>query len=74
MYQWIIDNFRDRRRDKSNYEAALKITREKLSPPINSPLRYSRGSPPLRGGRCYQVALRCERAITREASTTIGQF
>lgn len=74
MYQWIIDNFRDRRRDKSNYEAALKITREKLSPLINSPLRYSRGSPPLRGGRCYQVALRCERAITREASTTIGQF
>lgn len=71
MYQWIIDNFRDRRRDKSNYEAALKITREKLSP-INSSLRYSRGS--LRGGRCYQVALRCERAITREASTTIGQF
>lgn len=66
------DNFRDRRRDKSNYEAALKITREKLSPPINSSLRYSRGS--LRGGRCYQVALRCERAITREASTTIGQF
>lgn len=71
MYQWIIDNFRDRRRDKSNYEAALKITREKLSP-INSSLRYSRGS--LRGGRCYQVALRCERAIIREASTTIGQF